>query len=242
MRPRRALRADRRRAPLRRADGGVARAVERRRPGGDRPFLAGPRRRLRVPPRLPRQCARSGLRLRALGAPAHRGKCPGGVRARRRRPGPPGAARPPVLALLSVQRLQQPARGRLGDDPARLRRSRCGRGARRGARVGRVQLARGRRERELGRRQARDRRRHASRRLPRRRLARQQVHGSPLPGKLRRAGRRVRRHPGPSHRAPSSGDDDPERPLSGALGVSVDRVRGSLGRAAGGVFQRPDRA
>ncbi len=41
--------------------------------------------------------------------------------------------RAPVLALLRVQRLQQPARGRLGDDPARLRRPRRARGARRGA-------------------------------------------------------------------------------------------------------------
>ena len=39
-------------------------------------------------------------------------------------------ARAPVLVLLRVQRLQQPARGRLGDDPARLRRARRARGAR----------------------------------------------------------------------------------------------------------------
>ena len=41
----------------------------------------------------------------------------------------PGEARAPVLVLLPVQRLQQHARGRLGDDPARLRRGRRARGA-----------------------------------------------------------------------------------------------------------------
>ena len=40
-----------------------------------------------------------------------------------------GQARPSVLVLLRLQRLQQPPRGRLGDDPAQLRRERCARGA-----------------------------------------------------------------------------------------------------------------
>ena len=37
-------------------------------------------------------------------------------------PAPPGQALPPVLVLLRLQRLEQHPRGRLGDDPARLRR------------------------------------------------------------------------------------------------------------------------
>ena len=42
-------------------------------------------------------------------------------------------ARTPVLALLPLQRLEQQARVGLGDDPARLRRSDCGGGARQDA-------------------------------------------------------------------------------------------------------------
>ena len=45
-----------------------------------------------------------------------------GVRARRDRRGASREARAAVLVLLRLQRLQQPARGRLGDDPAQLRR------------------------------------------------------------------------------------------------------------------------
>ena len=80
------------------------------------------RRALRLPPRLPGRRALPGLRLRALG-PAHlRGPRAEGVRARRDRSRAPGSARPAVLVLLRLQRLEQPARRRLGDDPARLRR------------------------------------------------------------------------------------------------------------------------
>ena len=104
-------------------------------PDGDRP-----RRPLRVPPRLPGQRARSRLRLRALGAPPHGGDEADRLRPRRHRPRLPGQARAPVLVLLPLQRLQQHARGRLGDDPARLRRRRRARGAREGADRGRVQL------------------------------------------------------------------------------------------------------
>ena len=45
-----------------------------------------------------------------------------GVRARRQRSVAPGQACAAVLALLRLQRLEQPPRRRLGDDPARLRR------------------------------------------------------------------------------------------------------------------------
>ena len=92
------------------------------RPRQDRPDRRGSRRPVRVPPRLSRERARPGLRLRALGAADHRGDEADRLRARRHRSGSPGQARAPVLALLRLQRLQQPARGRLGDDPARLRR------------------------------------------------------------------------------------------------------------------------
>ena len=47
---------------------------------------------------------------------------PDDLRARRDRAGVPGQAGAPVLVLLRLQRLEQQARGRLGDDPARLRR------------------------------------------------------------------------------------------------------------------------
>ena len=98
------------------------------------------------------------------------------------------AGRAPVLALLSLQRLQQPARGRLGDDPARLRGGRRARGARRRARLRRLQLARGRRGSRVGRGEARGRRRDAPGRLSRRRLAREQVHGGALHRQLGRGG------------------------------------------------------
>ena len=78
---------------------------------------------LGLPPRLPRQRAPAGLRLPALAAAPRRRADADGVCARGDRPGSPGRARAPVLALLRLQRLEQLARGRLGDDPARLRRA-----------------------------------------------------------------------------------------------------------------------
>ena len=79
---------------------------------------------LRVPPRLPGQRARTRVRLRALGATPDEGNGADRLRARGHGAGPAGQALAPVLALLRVQRLEQHARGRLGDDPARLQ---CGR-------------------------------------------------------------------------------------------------------------------
>ena len=132
VRLRREVRPDRRRPPVRRADRGLARALERHRPGEDRPCRRRSRRSLRVPPRLPGLDARTGVRLRALDEAAHRGKRSHGVRARRYRARASRDARAPVLALLHLQRVQQPARRRLGDDPAQLRR--CRRSARRSTR------------------------------------------------------------------------------------------------------------
>ena len=134
----------------------------------------GPRRRaVRLPPRLSGERAPAGLRLPRTGSAASTEGAANRLRARRDRPGPPGQARPPVLAVLRLQRLEQPPRGRLGDDPARLRRLHGGGGARAGARRGRLQPARGRGARRMGRRQARAGRRHASGRPPGRRLARE---------------------------------------------------------------------
>ena len=133
--------------------------------------LAGP---LRVPPRLPRQRARPGLRLRALGAPHHRGR----PSRRSTRTSPPIPAGPGKLALQYWLFYAYNDWNNLheGDwemiqlvfdaDDARG-------GARERARRGRLQPARGRRARRLGRREARARRRDAPGRLPGRRLARE---------------------------------------------------------------------
>jgi hypothetical protein len=114
----RAVSADRRRRTLRRADRRSTRAV------GCRPGRGGPVRgraaaqALRVPPRLLRERARSRVRRRAVGPPADRRARAHGVRARRDRPRVSGPALVAVLALLRLQRLGQPPRRRLGDDPA----------------------------------------------------------------------------------------------------------------------------
>ncbi len=208
---RREVRPDRRRPPVRRADRGLARALERHRPGQDRPCRRRSRQSLRLSPRLPGLDARTGLRLRALDEAAHRGKRSHGVRPRRERALRAREARSPVLALLHLQRVQQPARRRLGDDPAQLRRCRCGRSDRRGARHGRLQLPRGRRARRLGRGQARAGRQHASRRLPGFRLARQQVHRGAVHRQLGGGRCGLRRHARPASRAPPGRQDDPER-------------------------------
>ena len=116
------------------------------------------------------------------------------------------------------------------------------RGADEGSDQGRLQLARGCRGRRLGGREARDRRRDASRRLSRGRLAREQVHRGALPRQLGRRRRRLRQHRRPPSRAGSRRQDDPERSGGGGSSVPVDHVRGPLGRAPGGVLQRADRS
>ena len=63
-----------------------------------------------------------GLRLPALAARLITRADADRLRARRDRAASPRQARAAVLVLLRLQRLEQPARGRLGDDPARLRR------------------------------------------------------------------------------------------------------------------------
>ena len=188
----RAVRADRHRRDPGRGHGLAPRALAEQRPRHDRAVRGRSRPRpLRVQPRLPRRCAESRLRLRALGAARDGGHGADGVRPRRAGGRPPRSARAPVLVLLPLQRLEQPARGRLGDDPARLRSGEPGGGARGAAARGRLQPARGRRAGGVGGRQARDRRRDAPGRLPGGRLACELLLRGPLPRALGRAGRRL---------------------------------------------------
>ena len=74
---------------------------------------------------FPGNALEPGLRLRALGTSADRGKRADHLRPCGDRSRSPREARASVLALLRLQRLEQPARGRLGERPARLRRRRC---------------------------------------------------------------------------------------------------------------------
>ena len=182
------------------------------------------------------------MRLRALGAAADRGERADRLRARRHRPGPPGQARAAVLVLLRLQRLQQPARGRLGDDPARLRRRRRARGARRGS----------------GRRSATARTREPS--APTGATTSSSSSTGRHPVVYPAAGSHANKFTealylgssaeqgvgcddtrGPHVELRPVVRDDPERPGGRARGVPVDRLRGTLGRAAAGVLQRPDR-
>ena len=240
MRARRAVHPDRRRSALRRSDGRPARALEPNRPREDRAVCEGPRRPLRVPPRLPGRSPRSRMRLPSLGDAAHRRERADRVRARRLRACVPGESLSPVLALLPVQRLQQHARRRLGDDPARLRRERCRGGARAEAGRDRIQRARGRRASVVGWRQAGHRRRHAPGDVSSRWLARQQVQRSTLARQLGGGWRWVRRHAWSPHGADAESGDHPRRSEDSRVGVPVDCVRGALGRAPVGVLQRAD--
>ena len=125
VRPGRAVRADGRR-PRSSASrhGRAARALEPRRPREDRPD----RRRISPAATTTTSTSRAARSTPAATTSAGRAvitdrQAADGLRARRHRPGDPGQARAAVLVLLRLQRLQQPARGRLGDDPARLRRA-----------------------------------------------------------------------------------------------------------------------
>ena len=85
LRVRRAVHPDGHRPPPRRADGRAPRAVEPHRPRQDRSVGGRPRRPLRVPPRLPGQRARAGLRLQPVGAAPDGGQRACRLRPRRRR-------------------------------------------------------------------------------------------------------------------------------------------------------------
>ena len=186
-----------------------------------------------------------GLRLRAAGrAASPRATAADGLRPRRHRSRLPGPARAPVLDLLRLQRLEQPARGRLGDDPARLRRRRRRRGARRRSRreVGYSQHE-GAERADWDDGPARGRRRHAPGRLPGRRLARELLRRrrSTSAARARRASAATTRPARPASCVPRV-HTIPSDPADGARGLPLDRLRGPLGRAAAGVLQRPDRA
>ena len=129
----------------------AARSVEPDRPDCGRPDGIADREGLcRLSPRLPGQRARSRLRLRTVVARDLRGVEADRLRACRHRRRSSREARVAVLALLRLQRLEQPTRGRLGDDPAQLRRADGGPGAADESRRGRLQPARGRRARPWG--------------------------------------------------------------------------------------------
>ena len=148
-----ALPADRCRPPPGQRHRRASRAVGHRRPGEDRPDRRRPQPWAdRLPPRLPGQPARPGVLLRGVVRRADRrldanDLRPGGQRAR------PSGAGGPVLALLPVQRLHQQARGRLGDGAGRVRGVRRRDRAHPGPHPGRLQPARGRRGRTVGRRE-----------------------------------------------------------------------------------------
>ena len=152
----------------------------------------------------------------------------------------PGA-RAPVLAVLRLQRLEQPARRRLGNDPARLRRRERARRADDGSNECRLQPARRRRTGGLELLEARTGGRHAPGRLPRGRFTRELLRRRALPRQLRESGCRLRRHGRAAPRSAPVGGDDPERPATGARAASLDCVRGALGRAAALFLQWPDR-
>lgn len=57
---------------------------------------------------------------------------------------------------------------------------------------------------------------------------------------LRRGGRWVRSHARPASRGPSGREDDPERRKGSCGRLTVDRLRGPLGRAAARLLQRAD--
>ncbi len=205
VRARRAVRADRRGPALRRPRRSRSAGRGTRRPGQGRPGRDRPRRPLRVPPRLPGRRARPGLRLRGVvEAPHARATRRPSTPTSRSERGPPRQARAPVLALLRLQRLQQHARGRLGDDPARLRRRRRRGGARREARSrsatapheGAERAAWGDEKLELV-----DGTHPVV--YPAAGLAREQVHAGALPRQLGRGGRRLRRHARAAPRAAS---------------------------------------
>ena len=155
-----------------------------------------------------------------------------GLRPCRDRPRPSRTALAPVLVLLRLQRLEQPPRGRLGDDPARLPgatpRRRSGRSRSRSATAS-TRAPSGR----SGGREARARRRDAPGRLPGCRLARELLRGRAVPRALRRRAS-----------AATTRGADARRfvPTCGRSPVTLPRrrrhTRGSPSRAAGASARR----
>ena len=241
VRARRAVRPGERRRRARKRRGRAARPVGHVERGRGRPDRRGSLRRpLRLPPRLSGEPAPARLRVRAVGAADLDGLPSDDLRPGGRRAVSPRTAGTPVLVLLRLQRLQRQARGRLGDDPARLRRAGCR--ARTGdeAHRGRLQPARGSRARPLGRRQARARRRHPPGRVPGCRLTCELLRLGPLPRPQRSPGGRLRRHRRAVAAAPPRRRRRPDRPGRVPRRVPLARLRGSLGRGAARLLQRAD--
>ena len=171
----------------------------------------------------------------------HRGHAPAVYAHVATEPGSPGQARAAVLALLRLQRLEQPARGRLGDDPARLRRRR-----RRRRRSQRTPVEVGYSQHEGAERADWDDDKlelvdgtHPVV-LPGRRLARELLRRGALPRQLGRAGRRLRRHARARRRPAPGRDDDPERPGRGAAARSRgSRFQGRWGELQQAFFNGP---
>ena len=199
----------------------------------------GSRRRL-----LPRSARRSPpprLHLREGVTRADAGPQADHLRPRRQRAGR-DRRRPAVLVLLVLQPVQRRARGRLGDDPARLGRYELGRrGARAGAGPDRPGTARRRRAGSLGLVQARARRRPSgglpgvgiARELLRRRaLSRHRPERRGL--RLRRLARAIEPYRG-RHRGRARRDRNDRT-------VRLAQLRGQVGTVRARAQQRPRRA
>ena len=175
---------------------------------------------------------KAGLRLITAG---HQPK----LYLRRDRPALPPAPRPAVLVLLRLQRLEQPARGRLGDHPARLRRRKPPRSAGEGDRPRSATASTRARSRRTGATTSSSSSTDPSGRLPGGRLPRELLRLGAVPRELGRAGRRLRQHDRSARRAAPGGRDDPERSGSGPGRVSVDRLPGPLGELQPAFFNGP---
>jgi len=94
----------------------------------------------------------------------------------------------------------------------------------------------------VGRSEARSRVRHAPGRVPRSRLAREQVHGGALHRELRRRRGRLRRHARAARGASPGRADHPQRSRGRRARLPLDLVRGQVGTARARVLQRADRS
>ena len=244
VRPRRAVRADRRRRcsstsrPSRCAARGTATDLVKIAPDG-RPTSSN---RFEYHLDFPGDALDPGCDYERWARRITEGKHADGLRARRDRAGLPGQARAPVLVLLRLQRLQQHARGRLGDDPARLRRGR--RRARRSTRSpSRSATARTRAPSAptgatTSSRSSTGRTRSS---IPAAGSHANKFTAALYLGSSAEAGVGCDDTRGPHRELRPRREDDPERPGGRDGGVPVDRLRGPLGRAPAGVLQRPDR-
>ena len=149
-----------------------------------------------------------------------------------------GEARAPVLVLLRLQRLEQPARGRLGDDPARLRR-RATRAKRSPRSRSRSAIARTRAPSVPTGATSSSSSTARSPSCTRRPARMPTFHRALYLGSSAEQGSAATT---PAARMSSSGPIVRTIPsdVGGASGIPVDRVRGPLGRAPAGVLQRSD--